>query len=113
MRPVSRRQRPRSRYSSRSGRRSISCTWATAVCIGIQGVLPKDAAAPSPLAHVLTSAMGGSEAKPYVTRADLRWGDAILLCTDGLTKHVPDATIAERMRNRTHAEQGVLALFTD
>ena len=78
-----------------------------------QGVLPKDAAARSPLAHVLTSAMGGSEAKPYVTRADLRWGDAILLCTDGLTKHVPDAMIAERMRNRTSAEQVVRALVDD
>jgi PPM family protein phosphatase len=77
------------------------------------GVLPKDAAARSPLAHVLTSAMGGSEARPYVTRADLRWGDALLLCTDGLTKHVSDAQIAERMRTMGSAEQVVRALVDD
>ena len=77
------------------------------------GVLPKEAAAQSPLSHVLTSAMGASEATPYVTRADLERGDALLLCTDGLTKHVSEERIAERMRSMTSAEQVVRALVDD
>ncbi len=77
------------------------------------GAMPKDAIKQSPLSHVLTSAMGASEATPYVTRAELRWGDAVLLCTDGLTKHVSDEQIAERMRTMTSAEQVVRALVDD
>ncbi len=77
------------------------------------GAMPKDAAARSPLAHVLTSAIGGSEASPDVTRAELRTGDAVLLCTDGLTKHVSDERIAERMRTMTSAEQVVRGLVDD
>jgi protein phosphatase len=77
------------------------------------GAMPKTAAAQSPLAHVLTSAMGGSEAVPDVTRVELRRGDAVLLCTDGLTKHVSDDQIAERMRTMTSAEQVVRTLVDD
>jgi protein phosphatase len=77
------------------------------------GAMPKELATRSPLAHVLTSAMGASEAKPYVTRANLRRGDALLLCTDGLTKHVSDEKIAERMRTMTSSEQVVRALVDD
>ena len=77
------------------------------------GAMPKDAAAQSPLAHVLTSAMGASETSPDVTRVELHRGDALLLCTDGLTKHVTDQQIAERMRARTSAEQVVRALVDD
>jgi PPM family protein phosphatase len=77
------------------------------------GALPKAAVAQSPLAHVLTSAMGASEASPDVTRVELRRGDAVLLCTDGLTKHVADDQIAERMRTMTSAEQVVRALVDD
>ena len=77
------------------------------------GALPKAAAARSPLAHVLTSAIGASEARPDVTRAELKRGDAVLLCTDGLTKHVSDAQIAERMRTMTSSEQVVRALVDD
>jgi protein phosphatase len=77
------------------------------------GALPKAAASQSPLAHVLTSAMGGSEASPDVTRVEVQLGDAVLLCTDGLTKHVSDERIAERMRTRTSAEQVVRTLVDD
>jgi protein phosphatase len=77
------------------------------------GALPKEAAAQSPLSHVLTSAMGASESTPDVTRADLERGDALLLCTDGLTKHVSDERITERMRTMTSAEQVVRALVDD
>jgi protein phosphatase len=77
------------------------------------GAMPKDAAARSPLAHVLTSAMGSSEATPFVTKADLKRGDALLLCTDGLTKHVTDARITECMRTMSSAEQVVRTLVDE
>jgi protein phosphatase len=77
------------------------------------GAMPKDVAARSPLAHVLTSAMGSAEATPDVTKAELQRGDALLLCTDGLTKHVSADRIAERMRDMTSAEQVVRALVDD
>jgi PPM family protein phosphatase len=43
----------------------------------------------------LTSAVGGTELIPVVGLVDLEAGDSALLCTDGLTKHVPDERIAE------------------
>ena len=77
------------------------------------GALPKSVAAKSPLAHVLTNAMGASDSTPDVTRVDLERGDALLLCTDGLTKHVADAQIAERMRTTRRAEDIVRTLVDD
>jgi len=77
------------------------------------GAFPPDVAARSPLAHVLTSAIGGSETTPQVSRTELRRGDALLLCTDGLTKHVSDDHIAERMRTLGSAEQVARTLVDD
>jgi len=48
-----------------------------------------------------------------VTRVELHRGDALLLCTDGLTKHVSDERIADRMRAMTSAEQVVRTLVDD
>jgi len=77
------------------------------------GVLGKEQAVRSPLAHVLTSAIGGSQTSPDVSRVDLRWGDALLLCTDGLTKHVSDARIAERLAAMSSSEQVARTLVDD
>ena len=77
------------------------------------GALPQEIAAQSPLAHVLTSAIGGSEPVPDVARTDLQRGDVLLLCTDGLTKHVSEERIAEQLERRTSAEQAARALVDD
>ncbi len=77
------------------------------------GVLKPEQAIRSPYAHVLSSSLGGSTWIPEVTRADLKWGDAVLLCTDGLTKHLSNEQIAERMRGMTSSEQVVRALVAD
>jgi protein phosphatase len=77
------------------------------------GVLAKEQAVRSPLAHVLTSAIGGSQTSPDVSRVDLRRGDVLLLCTDGLTKHVSDEHIAERLRTMSSSEQVARALVDD
>ena len=47
-------------------------------------------------AHVLSSAIGGQQAEPVVTRLVREWGTIVLLCSDGLTKHVSDEQIARR-----------------
>ena len=46
------------------------------------------------LYNVLSSAVGG-ELAPNVGVVDLAQGDVLLLCTDGLTKHVPDERITQ------------------
>jgi protein phosphatase len=46
--------------------------------------------------HVVTNVLGGGKAgvQTDVRKADLQTGDALLLCTDGLTDLVPDERIA-------------------
>ena len=71
-----------------------------------RGVFTREDADASPLAHVLSSALGASEALPEVTRVDVRQrGCVILVCTDGLTKHVSDVEIAQGLERMTSAEQ--------
>jgi protein phosphatase len=77
-----------------------------------QGALAPDRAAKSPLGHVLSSAIGAEEAVPVVTKLDIRRrGCVILLCSDGLTKHVSDAQIAETLRTMESSEQACHALL--
>src|SRR5205809_317769 len=41
---------------------------------------------------------GGRDATPSIHATDCRWDDVILLCTDGLTRHVTDAEIEAELR---------------
>jgi protein phosphatase len=75
------------------------------------GALSPDQAERSALKHVLYSAIGGSRAEPYTFATDLEWNDVMLLCTDGLTKHVSDAEIREALRNCTDAKVTAEALL--
>jgi serine/threonine protein phosphatase PrpC len=60
----------------------------------------------SPLGNVLSSAIGGGEALPEVTRLSiLERGCVLLLCSDGLTKHVSDAEIDREVRSMRSSEQ--------
>jgi protein phosphatase len=77
-----------------------------------EGVLSPERALTSPLSHVLASAIGASEALPEITRVDVRErGCVILVCTDGLTKHVTDAEIATHLGAMESAEQVCRALL--
>jgi protein phosphatase len=78
-----------------------------------QGVLTQTRAHSTRWAHVLASAIGGSQAAPVVTQFEQRWGLIGLLCSDGLTKHVPDERIAERLASMTSARQVCEALLQD
>lgn len=78
-----------------------------------QGVLTYTKSHSTKWAHVLSSAIGGHQAAPVVTRVVRDWGTVILLCSDGLTKHVADEKIKERLRNMTSARQVCEDLLQD
>jgi serine/threonine protein phosphatase PrpC len=77
-----------------------------------QGVLAPDRVANSPFSHVLSSAIGGSAAMPVVTRIDVR-GErpVVLLCSDGLTKHVSDKEIEQHILGIQSSEELCRALL--
>ena len=50
---------------------------------------------------------------PVVTPLDMTWGTVVLLCSDGLTAHVPDDRIRERLRTRASAKQVAEDLLHD
>ena len=74
------------------------------------GALSAEQAESSQWKHVLASALGGDEATPLCVPTDCRIGDKLLLCTDGLTKHVTDDEIAAVMRTSGSAASACRAL---
>ena len=64
------------------------------------------------LYNILSSAVGNDMA-PAVGVVDLEPGDALLLCTDGLTNHVPDGRIAELLASAPDAESACRTLVDD
>jgi serine/threonine protein phosphatase PrpC len=76
-------------------------------------VLTRERAAHTQWAHVLSSAVGGAEAAPVVTRVVREWGTIVMLCSDGLTKHVSDERIAERLGALRSSQQACEALLQD
>jgi protein phosphatase len=58
----------------------------------------------SPLRHVLVSALGSSQIDPQVLSLELERRDVMLLCTDGLTKHVSDEEIREQLLRPSTSE---------
>jgi serine/threonine protein phosphatase PrpC len=78
-----------------------------------QGILSRAQAPHTQFAHVLSSALGADTAEPVVTRLRAEWNYVHLLCSDGLTKHVSDERIAERLANMTSAKQVCEQLLAD
>jgi protein phosphatase len=64
-------------------------------------------------AETLASAIGGSELTPVVGLIDLSPGDSLLLCTDGLTKHVSDDEIGEALARSESADATGKKLVSD
>jgi protein phosphatase len=63
--------------------------------------------------HVLTHAIGirGAGGEPETRRLQLAAGDRLLLCTDGLTDLVDDATIAAELGRQTSSGEACRALI--
>ena len=77
------------------------------------GVMKAEEAAGTRLAHTLTSSIGGSQTDPKITRFDMDWGHVLLLCSDGLTRHVSDDRIREVLRSMTSARQACETLLRE
>lgn len=69
------------------------------------GAMTEDQVATSPMGRTLASAVGSSEVHPSVGLIDLEAGDVLLLCSDGLTKHVPNDALVRLLGEAASAEQ--------
>jgi serine/threonine protein phosphatase PrpC len=84
-------------YQSRKGRlERLTRDQTLAQSLADAGAIPQEEVAEHPTRHVLTSAIAtrGAFLQVELSSSSLRDGDRLLLCTDGLTEMVPDATIA-------------------
>lgn len=68
------------------------------------GAWTEDQAAKSRPGATLTSAVGGPQMQPVVGLVDIEPGDSLMLCTDGLSKHVSDDRIAAVLGESTTSE---------
>jgi protein phosphatase len=77
------------------------------------GVAKKEDPATRSMRHVLTAAIGslGDSIQPQVQRFTLRANDQILLCTDGLTEMVKEATITNVLREAKSAQESCQSLI--
>jgi len=75
------------------------------------GAMTEEQAAVSPYSSVLTQAVGASdELEPALSQLELAAGDTLLMCTDGLTKHVAKDAIVRLLRQHPTAEAASAAL---
>jgi len=77
------------------------------------GIFTRSDRAAAQLANTLSSAIGGPQTDPVVTGIENGWGHVHLLCTDGLTKHVSDQQLHERLSNMTSAREVCEQLLQD
>jgi PPM family protein phosphatase len=78
-----------------------------------QGVMSHSEAARTRWANVLSSAIGGPQTTPVVTSIENSWDHVHMLCSDGLTKHVSDERIRDRLSSMTSARQVCQDLLQD
>jgi protein phosphatase len=71
------------------------------------GQLDADKADDSQWSHILWNVVGGGskELSPEVYKARLQVGNTLLLCSDGLTKHVSDLEITTLLDNSPNTEE--------
>ena len=63
--------------------------------------------------RTLSSSIGGRQTAPVVSKFELTWDTVVMLCSDGLTRLVPDERIRERLRSMTSSRQVCEALLQD
>ncbi len=83
--------------------RQITVDQTMAVLLVDEGVMTEEQAAKSSLDNVLSSAIGG-EITPSIQLVDLDEKDRLLICSDGLTKHVTDDQIRDALMEPTDAK---------
>jgi PPM family protein phosphatase len=91
-------------YYLRKGRlRQLTRDQTTGEYMVSSGAWTEEQASKAPIAGTLASALGANEMTPSVGLVDLQPGDTLLLCTDGLNRHVSDERIAELLGRPTDA----------
>lgn len=77
-----------------------------------QGMIPQAEVESHELGHVLTRAMGAGDAHPEseIHHLDLQHDDRVLLCSDGLTRCVPESEIASLLSAFSDSEGACRAL---
>lgn len=75
------------------------------------GILSEEQARKGGLHDVLTHAIGGDEATPAIGVVDFEPGDVLLMCSDGLTKHVSDDQIQAVLESAESAEEACQTLL--
>jgi serine/threonine protein phosphatase PrpC len=78
-----------------------------------QGVMNREELAGTRFEHLLTSSIGGQQSQPKVTSVDMNWGHVLLLCSDGLTRHVSDERIRDVLTSMRSAQQACETLLQD
>jgi serine/threonine protein phosphatase PrpC len=93
--------------------RQMSRDQTVAQALVDQGLITQELAPHSPLSHVLASSIGGPQTAPVVSRFQMSWEGIHLLASDGLTKHVSDDRIAERLGAMQSSKQVCQDLLQD
>jgi protein phosphatase len=77
------------------------------------GAIQQEEAAQHRLRHVITNVIGGNEAgvKVEAHAMEVKAGDRLLLCSDGLTEMVPDDAIAATLRAEPEPESACAKLL--
>lgn len=77
-----------------------------------RGLMTAEQAERSRWSHVLWNCIGGGseELSPEVYKATLEEGDTLLLCSDGLSKYVPDEVLASTLAKAASVESAVQTL---
>ena len=71
------------------------------------GMMPREQAEQSPYRHVITRAIGTeADVKPDIFTFDIRKGDELLICSDGLTNHVSDDELLRELTTTGPSEAG-------
>jgi protein phosphatase len=80
-----------------------------------RGLLSPEEAARSRMRHVVTNVLGGAEQGVHVElhRVELRAGDTLLVCSDGVTGMLPDARLAEILTEEHDPEDACQRLVAE
>jgi serine/threonine protein phosphatase PrpC len=93
----------------------LTCDHTVAEQMMKSGQLSADATQRSPWSNVLFNALGAGAEKVYaeVATVPLEQGDWILLCSDGLNKHVDDASIRNVLLQHADSPQAACSALVD
>jgi protein phosphatase len=75
------------------------------------GLLSEEQAKKGGLHDVLTHAIGGDDSTPSIGLVDFEPGDTLMMCSDGLTKHVTDEAIERTLAAAESAGQAAQELL--